>query len=46
VLERRRALDRIDPAGKLDQDAIAGDFEDTTLMPGNQRLQHFPASRP
>ena len=44
LLERRCALDRIDRAGKLDQDPIAGHFEDTTLMPGNQRLQDLPAS--
>src|SRR5262249_12795213 len=45
LLEVDSALDGVHRARELDQHTIACDFEDTALMPRDQRLQYLATAR-
>ena len=40
------ALDGVDSAGEIDQDAVAHQLDDTAMVLGNQRLQESPGGGP
>ena len=46
LLDLDRAAQRIDDAGELDEEAIAGSFDQPTAMCGDRRINHFRSDRP
>src|SRR5215472_14084926 len=45
VLDLDRAAHRVDDAGELDEEAVAGRFDDATPMLGDFGIGEFPADR-
>ena len=46
LLHRDRAAHRIDDAGELDQQAVAGGLDDAAVMLGDLRIDELAAQRP